>query len=41
MKRLLTRDKPGDDYPYVAAKKPIRPKPGSGSAAASLDAELK
>ncbi len=35
------RDKPGDDYPYVTANKPIRPKPGSGSAAASLDAELK
>ena len=31
----------GDDYPYVAAKKPTGPKPGSDSAAASLDAELK
>jgi elongation factor G len=35
------RDGPGDDYTYVAAKKPTRPKPGSGYAAASLDAELK
>jgi elongation factor G len=34
------RDGPGDDYTYVAAKKPIHPKPGSGYAAASLDAEL-
>ena len=33
-------DGPGDDYPYAATKKPIRPKPGSGSTAASLDAEL-
>ncbi len=34
------RDGPGDDYTYVAAKKPIRPKPGSDCAVASLDAEL-
>jgi elongation factor G len=34
-------EEPGDDYPYVAAKKPTGSKPGSGSAAASLDAELK
>jgi elongation factor G len=31
----------GDDYPYVTAKRPTGSKPGSGSAAASLDAELK
>jgi elongation factor G len=35
------RDEPGDDYTYITANKPIRPKPGSGSTAASLDAELK
>jgi elongation factor G len=35
------RDEHGDDYPYVIAIKPIRPKPGSGYGAASLDAELK
>ena len=34
-------EEPDDDYPYVTAKKPTGSKPGSGSAAASLDAELK
>jgi elongation factor G len=34
-------DGPGDDYPYVGAKKTTRPKLRSGSAAASLDVKLK
>jgi len=33
------RNGPGDDHPYVTANKPIRPKTGSGSAAARLYSE--